>query len=474
MNPNIIMRIAQHEWRAIVDSKFSRGMFIALLLLLGAAFISGWRERAEIDELRDQAQRSQRRHWVERKSDSAHSAAHAGITVFRPYPVLGAIDPGLHPYSGTAVFLEAHRRNDLAGAPIDDYPGVLRMSLLSVAGVLQFIVPLVLVVLLAPAFAGEVEGGTLRMLEGMGANRFALLTGKFLGIAGPIIGLALVALALVAVSIPATEWPRLLLMIVAYLAYLSAIAAVLLGISAWARSARTAFAIGVAGWVLTCFLIPRGANEIAGRAIPTPPAYDMSAGIERIEQSMVQSRYFDRRKQIEAELMRKYSVSSVKELPVSPSAMLLMEWEELTTKVQNASYQDLYARQRMQYVWVQAAGFLAPTSAIETVSMALSGADPQHLHHFSDYADQYRFRITQALNQDLFQNSAPGKDRQRMVSEFQARQRQLYESIPPFDYRPPPLGWALTNVRLGALALALWLVVGLCFTCWSVRHMRVV
>jgi len=194
LNRHIILMVAAHKWRELREARVFRVLIVALVSLLALSLIAGWREGVRIRAQQREAEQNQRRQWVERRVDSAHVAAHAGTTVFRPFPAAGIIDSGIHPFTGVALFLEAHRRNDLSGAPMERQDGLLRTCLLSLATVLQVVAPLFIAVLLAPAFSAEKENGTLRLMLAMGVDGRALAAGKALGITAPVVGVALLAL----------------------------------------------------------------------------------------------------------------------------------------------------------------------------------------------------------------------------------------------------------------------------------------
>jgi ABC-2 type transport system permease protein len=262
-------------------------------------------------------------------------------------------------------------------------------------------------------------------------------------------------------------------MTLAYAAYLAAFAAAILLISAFASTTRAAFAGSIVFWSTACILIPRAANEIAGRVYQTQSPQDFSAQISESIKAKTQSAWFDRRKQIEAELLRKYGVSDVKQLPVTPSAQLLSEWEELTTRIQNAGFAQLYRQQERQHAVIQVAGWLAPKAAIEIVSMALAEADPQHVRDYCDKADEYRYRMTQYLNEDSFHTSQAA-GRQASIEAYHVRQRRVYENMPPFAYQPPRLGWALSNVPPALAALLSWAVAAPAAALWAASRLSVV
>jgi ABC-2 type transport system permease protein len=79
--------------------------------------------------------------------------------------------------------------------------------------------------------------------------------------------------------------------------------------------------------------------------------------------------------------------------------------------------------------------------------MGLAGTDYAHHRHFVDAAEEYRFGFVQALNRDMVESNASW--------DFKA-DRELWESIPPFAYRAPGLGWALRQATAALALLGLW------------------
>ena len=63
------------------------------------------------------------------------------------------------PYTGTSVWLEAHRQNDFLLRPAQDATAAQRIGVLTAAQVLQHLVPLLIILLTFGAFAGEREAG---------------------------------------------------------------------------------------------------------------------------------------------------------------------------------------------------------------------------------------------------------------------------------------------------------------------------
>jgi ABC-2 type transport system permease protein len=112
---------------------------------------------------------------------NSHAAAHAGIVLFRPLHPLSTLDSGVDELVGTSVFLEPHRRNLFSQPPAENAATVGRFGELTAAVTLQILGPLLILLLIFPAFAGEREQGTLRQLLSLGVRPWQLAAGNAFG-----------------------------------------------------------------------------------------------------------------------------------------------------------------------------------------------------------------------------------------------------------------------------------------------------
>ena len=124
--------------------------------------------------------------WLDQGDKNPHSAAHFGRYAFKPSPALAYVDRGLDAYLGTTVWLEAHWQNPFELRPAEDRTALQRFGDLTAALVLQLLIPLFIVLLAFPTFAGERESGTLRLLLSAGAEPRQLALGKAMGLAGAL------------------------------------------------------------------------------------------------------------------------------------------------------------------------------------------------------------------------------------------------------------------------------------------------
>ena len=179
----IAVKDATETWR---DGRF-RWAAGLLFLLLVAAIAGGVQHQSQIARQHADAQLAERDAWLDKGDMNPHAAAHYGAFVFKPVQPLSAIDPGLDPFLGVFVFLEAHKQQLARHRPIEDASPTRRLGLLTPAVSALLLLPLLVVSLTFSSFAGERDQGTLRPLLALGISRWSLLAGKALGALLPLL-----------------------------------------------------------------------------------------------------------------------------------------------------------------------------------------------------------------------------------------------------------------------------------------------
>ena len=178
----IAVKDATEIWR---DGRF-RWAAGLLLILLVAAVAGGVHNQSQIARQHADAQQAERDVWLDKGDMNPHAAAHYGAFVFKPVQPLSAIDPGLDPFVGVFVFLEAHKQQLARHRPIEDATPTRRLGQLTPASAALVLLPLLVVALTFSSFAGERDQGTLRPLLAMGISRRSLLAGKAMGAMLPL------------------------------------------------------------------------------------------------------------------------------------------------------------------------------------------------------------------------------------------------------------------------------------------------
>lgn len=474
--------VARKEIKEIVrDGRFRWLAFTCVLLLLVAA-LSGLQITRQ--QLMDQAVASQaeRDNFLGQGAKNPHAAAHFGQYAFRPILLPAALDPGASPYMGSMIWMEAHRMNLPEFRPAEDNADFSRSAQLSVAWVLQFIVPLFVIVVTFGAVAGEREGGTLGLAISQGLSLPQMLLGKGIAALGAVLVIVIPLLALCIVgfafgfgaSAPLTDThgsaSRLAWMGVAYLLYLISFAALSLLISTLSRTRRNAFFTLTALWLLVTIAVPRVAADLAGAVYPTPTPTEFWAGIQRGEGNDAglsedrRLRVAEVRSQLSKELLDQYQVESLDQLPVNFTAAFLQRLEEVDAPIFDHNYDQLWRTFEDQRRLQQLASLLSPALAIRQFSMAMSGADAYAQRHFSLAAEQYRRDFVGQLNGVLATEGA-GK-------RFYVAAQDTWGEVPAFTYEPPATMELVARHRFDLLLLLAWAVAPFSLALLVARRLR--
>ncbi len=452
----MIKHIARKEFTDVVrDGRFRWcAALVGALLLVSLGH--GWVQARQAQEELAAAQATARDHWESQGEKNPHSAAHYGIYAFKPRLALSFVDEGVDPYTGTSVWLEAHRQNDFLMRPAQDATAAQRVGALTAAQVLQNLVPLLVILLTFGALAGEREQGTLRQLLATGIGRRELAVGKALGVAGAL-ALLLVPAAVVGAAAlvvgstgpAASPLARGTVLAGVYLAYFGAFVGLGLAVSAWARSARTALVVLLGVWVVNGLVAPRAAVDLSKWIHPTPSAVEFAHTLEQEMAAGVDDIQRPDRAAFGERLLAEYGVERAEDLPVNEVGLYLQESEEFGNRIFDRNYGALWDTFERQGVVHEALAVAAPLLAVRTLSMGLAGTDVEQHRHFATAAEAYRRDMMRQMNLDLAENSRTG--------ELYTAGPELWAEVPPLQYDAPTLGWVLGNRVLSLLVLGLWL-----------------
>jgi ABC-2 type transport system permease protein len=465
------LRIAAKEMLEMVRDRRFAWSSLLLVVLLGGALLAGWRHVADVAIEHEQARRLQRDLWLNKGEMNPHSAAHYGLFAFKPVTELAAVDPGLDPYVGVSVFLEAHKQNLARYRPIEDATPLARLGVLTASATLQLLVPLLIIGLTFTTFAGEREQGTLRQLMSLGIPANVLARGKALAVIAPLAAVLVPTAIIGALAMAlyagrdgmALSLSRTAVMALVYLAYFAVWVGVGLVVSARARSSRSALIVLVTLWFANGFIAPRLVASGAGQVEPTPTAVDFAEAIERDKAALPPWDVFV--EQVTHELMQEHGVDEASELPVNPRGAALIKGEAADTAIHNRHFQRLANVHTRQASLYQAGALLGPLVAVQSLSMALAGTDYPHYRDFLDAAERYRTMYVDVLNQDLLRREAAPQE--------YTRGRDLWEKVPPFEYQLPGTMWALRHQGLSLLLLAGWVVLLAIMVPMGLRQVRV-
>lgn len=448
-----------------------------ILLLLSVALL-GWQSTIAVVDARSAAIEQETENFLNQGAKNPHAAAHFGQYAFRPTLLPAAIDPGVDAWMGKMVWLEAHRRNLAEFRPAEDGASHGQAVTLSVSWVLQYVVPLLLVIMGFAAVAGERDRGTLALLVAQGLRLQTLALGKGLAMSAAIFMLLIpvvaVVIALYALTPTAIDThdagARLAWMSLGYLLYIVGFSGVVLCISMLSRSARTALFALLIFWVSVVVLIPRLATDSAAARHPLPAASDFWAAIKRGEGADVVSEIPEERaarlrESVAAELLARYGVGRIEDLPVNFTAVYLQRLEEADAPAFDHAYGKLWAAQENQRISRSIFGVLSPTISLREISMALAGTDPFALWHFGQAAEAHRRILVASLNGAQARDGA-GRG-------FYVAPADTWQQMPRFVYEPPLVTAVISRHAVDFILLILWALIPMLAAWLIARRTRI-
>lgn len=467
----MILTVARKEFRGTLrDGRVLAGALV--LLLLGAvALVSAALRYQVLAEERATAQALISAQWSNQGEKNPHSAAHYGIYAFRPALPLSFFDPGVLPYEGVSVWLEAHKQNFASGRPADDMTSLARFGELSLSFLMQALLPLGLILIGYASFSGERETGTLRQVLASGVTPGQLFVGKFIGLsAAALLLCAPLVIACIAalVAYSGIEWlaPAVLLSI-AYGLHAGLVLLFALLVSARASSSQGALLVLLGFWAAVTFVLPRVAADIGRISSPTITANAFARGVEAdlatgLGGDAPAARIAKRRDA----LLRLYKVDSEQQLPINFQGVVFSLQDEVSNAVYDKYFGQLHATIDAQADIYEAISLLSPRMALSLISQELSGTSLEHQRHFERGAEKFRRGLMETLNRDITLNSRAGDGTYRAGPE-------LWQRTGSYRYEPEPVLAALRRCGAPLTVLSIWTVVLIGASAISMRRLRV-
>jgi ABC-2 type transport system permease protein len=444
----------------------ARVALIALLALFAMTLVAGWAQQSRYDNDVRAAASADRRIWEQQGARNPHSVAHFGQYAFKPAGALTLFDPGMTPWLGTALWMEAHYQNTAAYRSREDQAAPPLIANLSAAFVLQYLAPLLLIFLGYALVARERERQTLKLALANGASVRAWTGGKLLALAVIAGVLWLPSWLLVLLGESADDRLRSLSLVAVYGVYLLMLCTLVIAVSAWASTARGALLALLCGWVLMALVIPRGAAVVAERIAPSTDAAQywrdvrtaMKQGIDGHDAADA------REKALLERTLAEYGVTREEDLPVSFAGIALQAGEEHGNEVFDHFYGQLQAAERRQRTVLRVASLLSPWITVRGLSAGIAGTDTDHHTHYTRAAEEYRRQLQRFLNADMTRHGK-GKD-----FDYQS-DPELWRQTPVFSYQTPALK-AVGGAYLPDVLLLLgWLAASLAILSLAMRKL---
>lgn len=431
-----------------------------LLLLIAYAAWNGaatWQQQVE---MRHAYEDTVRKNWENMPDKHPHRMAHYGYLAFRPKPSLSFFDFGLESYTGNVVFLEAHKQNSVNFSEAGLSTGLLRFGEISMAMVLQVLLPLMLFFIGFGSVAADRENGTLRVLKGQGATWKEIIFGRSLGlllIGGTFLLVALAVLLFIRVSRTAgaaDDLQRSGWLFLLYMNYLAIISLIAVLVSALCKTSRMALVSLIGIWLLFTILVPRGSHAVGRYLHPSPSKIAFEAGVEKELLKKGDSHdpndpYY---KALKDSLLTVYGVDSVQKLPFNYGGFQMREGERISTEVYNQHFRELMKVYERQNRFAASTAFIDPFVGLRNLSMALCGTDFTAYVNFQLQAEDYRYRLAQQMNELQMKYISNNKTADKTISS------DFWKSLPKLEYQPAGIAASFRAERLSVLALTVWLL----------------
>jgi ABC-2 type transport system permease protein len=438
---------------------------IACLVLL--SMITGWSTYTVQRHESQQAQQEDRQTFISQGQKPPHSAAHFGRMAYKPVPPLALFDVGALPYLGQVIWLEAHRQDPAMFRPAEDSPELRRLADLSVAGILTMLLPLLIFVLGYGAFAGEREGGTLRQIMSAGADLDRLFIGKLITIAGVGICVSWICIAAAtAVALLSSEQisaPDTVLravgLAVTYALFCLAFTAVVLAVSARARSATSALLILMTLWAVCIVIVPRMAASLGEHIYPTPDGGTFWAQTVETLRAKRPKRGSEEYRAIEQEVLtralgRRVAAPEAEAASLNRNGLNLQVGELLDATVYAEAYRTVYETYERQQQMRRIVSVFSPAILLQHASSALAATDTSAHRHFALEAERQRNEIVRRMNEDMMLNGAGQGFGYRSSADF-------WRTVPDFTYDLPSASSGFRSALPDLLLLAVWGIVAI-------------
>ena len=455
----MIRTLSQKEYISTLRDKRFIMLGGVIIMLLIVATIAGVISHNQISAERTIAQQTADYNFHHQPWRHPHRMAHYGSYAFRPKSPLSFFDFGLDTYTGTMVYLEAHQQNSANFSTVQQSGALLRFGEMTIAFVLQWLIPLLIIFLCFNTFTQEKEQETLKVLLSQGLSAGQIGRAKLLGYGKVLLLIILPALLLSSMFLLLVNdlpfntdfFLRLALFVSVYILYFFIFLSGSILVSALNKHSGTALLSLLGVWIVACIILPKITANLGSQLYQTPSKAEMDAIVHHSASNGINGHNpQDKRTEMFTKvLLTKYKVDSVSQLPVNIDGLVIAESEAYSSKVYAQEFDkltDTYHKQSSISEW---AGFINPYLAIRYISMGLAGTDSQHYVHFLKAAESYRYKLAQHRNSlQATQLSYHDKESRLDASNW--------KNYPSFQYQQPSVSWALSQHLVSLAALVIW------------------
>jgi len=458
--------IFYNEWKGFLRNKlflFFISFFVILLFIV--TFFGIVQNNKQIKSQND-AHSHIRAQWDEMNPSNPHSAAHFGTYAFKPNSILNSLDEGVNAVTGLVLRLEGHKQNEVAFSEASQSLTVSKFGKFKVSLLFQFIIPLFLIFLAFNIYTSEISSGRLKLLLVQGNSLRKIVFAKvfsLLSLATILLLFTIIAQCLFNFSnIELDQVIRLNVFFWSYFIYYFIIISFTVLLSLILKKSTSALSLTIITWLLWTIFLPKTIGNFTESLTPLSTRIELTEKMKEDRSKGIDGHnpFDDRKKELEEEVLARYDVDSISDLPINFAGILMQADEEYGNKVWDKHYGDLYENLETQKRNYQFSGFINPFASLQSLSMASTGTDLFHHLDFLNAAELYRRYFIKTLNDEYaFGGSRTGERGWKASNEF-------FRSIKDFSYKEANFLSILSKYLIDIFCLLFWgmsLVVGINF-----------
>ncbi|MEO8253877.1 MAG: DUF3526 domain-containing protein [Flavobacterium sp.] len=470
--------IAQHFRKAIFKNQaiYIISIFIGVLLLY--ATFSGWKNYSNQNQTSEKYQHESREDWLKNPDKNPHRMAHYGNFAFRKSSALSVFEFGMEPFFGNVIFLEAHKQNTANFSEAGFSNSMMRFGEISIAMILQILLPLLIFFLGFNSVAYERENGTLKLLLSQGINWKQLLWGKTLGIISvimmlfvpTIIVLVFIWLLLQNFTVSLDETMKMILFIGFHFMYLMFFCVLAVLVSASSKTSKKALISLIGIWLVFTIILPRTTQAMGAYIYEAPSKIEFNSNIEKdiLKQGDSHNPNDLHYKAIKDSLLRTYKVDSVQKLPFNYSGFIMKEGEKISSNIYNKHLENLLAIYKKQNSFSKMVSFVDPYIAIKNVSMGLSNTDYESYTDFQKQAESYRYMTAQKMNTLQIKYLSNDKSKPSKID------KNHWAEVPEFNYEPKGIWSVLKSEIISIISIILWFILLFIFIKVAAKNLKAI
>ncbi|HEX6427861.1 MAG TPA: DUF3526 domain-containing protein [Niastella sp.] len=468
---NNVKLIAWYFVRTVFRGKVILPVFTVWLALIIYAAVTGYATYISQNELRTNYQKKARESWEANPDKHPHRMAHFGSFAFRIKHPLSMFESGMESYTGNAVYLEAHKQNTINFSEASFSTGLLRFGEISLAMLVQIVLPLILFFLGFNAVAQHRENGTLKMLLSQGAGFKEIVWGNSIGLflTGVAFLLPVLVSMLWVVSIRnhAAANPCLFIRCIVIgcsaVIFLWIISVVAICISTTSNNGAAALLKLLGIWLMLAIVLPKTVQAIGSYVHPAPARIQFETAVEAAILKLGDSHnpndaHF---KKLKDSVLTANKVDSIQQLPFNYSGFIMMEGERMSAMLYNEHLQKLYNIYDKQNNISYDAAFIDPFLSFKNIAMAFSGTDFTAYRHFQQQVEAYRYQLAQTMNG--LQMKFISNKKLSSTDKPYSIERTHWTAFPDFHYQYQDISVIARQQWIALAAMASWLLLSLFF-----------